>query len=192
MESHHLPPSGPSTAGIELRLRLKEGTSPEHQCSTEGKQSWLNGKRKNRTEQGPGQWPRARPHHDRHHAPGLDWGTDRGSGQQRLFRHCVPDTLLQGSESRLWTVRPLTGQAGLGLRGKHQPLGRCILPGHQRGGLGRGQGWAWGGGLDSGLSPQFRRMGWACCCAGGRGGLVSRRTDGSLRVLKRGCCCCNQ
>lgn len=36
----------PGTAGIELRLRLNEGASPEHQCSTGGKQSWLRGEEK--------------------------------------------------------------------------------------------------------------------------------------------------
>lgn len=85
-------------------------------------------------------------------------------------------------------ARPLTRQARLGLRGEHQPLRQRALPGRVRGGLGLGLGRARG----SGLSPQFRRMGWARCCAEGRGGLGSRSTGGSLRGLKRGCCRCNR
>lgn len=118
---------------------------------------------------------------------------DKGSGQQGPSNTTDLNTAACGKEvAELGEARPLTRQARLGLRGEHQPLRQRTLPGRVRGGLGLGLGRARGGGLGSGLGPQFRRMGWARCCAEGRGGLVSRSTGGSLRGLKRGCSRCNQ
>lgn len=129
----------------------------------------------------------------RHQAPGSTRPGQRDRQRQwtakALQTSRVPDSA--GPRQPL-DARPLTGQAGLSLRGEHQPLGRRALPGRQRGRLGRGRGRACGRGLGSSLCPQSCRVGWACGCAGGRGRLVSRSTGGSLRGLKRGCCHCNQ
>lgn len=117
---------------------------------------------------------------------------DEGSGQQGSSHAAHLNTMSLCKEvADPGEARPLTRQARLGLRGEHQPLRQRALPGRVRGGLGLGLGRARGGGRDSGLSPLFRRMGWARCCAEGRGRLVSRSTGGGLRGLKRGCCRCN-